>query len=91
MDASLLTTWWVWVAAALMLASLEIFLPGYIFLGFAVAAALTGVVSIAVPMPLQIMMTVFAILSLVSWFAMRKIFRTPGQTAKRFDHDINDN
>jgi hypothetical protein len=39
MDTVLWHLWWVWLAAALGLAILEILVPGFIFLGFAVGAA----------------------------------------------------
>ena len=35
--------WWVWVVAGFALAALEVVLPGYIFLGFAIGAVLTGI------------------------------------------------
>ncbi len=36
------TVWWVWVVAGFLLGILEVFTPGFIFLGFAVGAILTG-------------------------------------------------
>ena len=33
------TEWWVWAAAAVVLAVLEVFVPAYLFLGFAGGAA----------------------------------------------------
>ena len=39
-------TWWIWMAAALALGILEIVLPGFIFLGFAIGAAITGILLI---------------------------------------------
>ena len=37
------TVWWVWMVAGLVLGVLEILAPGFIFLGFAIGALLTGV------------------------------------------------
>jgi membrane protein implicated in regulation of membrane protease activity len=34
--------WWVWMLAGAVLAILEVLLPGFILLGFAIGAALTG-------------------------------------------------
>ena len=34
------TEWWVWMAGALALATLEVIVPGYIFLGFALVSYL---------------------------------------------------
>ena len=36
--ADLLTLWWVWICAALVLGVIELLLPGSIFLGFAIGA-----------------------------------------------------
>ena len=35
-------TWWLWMVAGLVLAIIEVIIPGYIFAGFAVAAVLVG-------------------------------------------------
>ena len=37
------TIWWVWLAGALILGVLEVFVSGYILLGFAIGAAITGI------------------------------------------------
>ena len=62
-------TWWVWLAAALALAILEVALPGFIFLGFAIGAAITGLLLLIpglVP-SLPVLLLIFAVLSLVRW------------------------
>ena len=35
--------WWVWIAAGVVLAILEVMVSGYVLLGFAAGAVLTGV------------------------------------------------
>ncbi|SMP22477.1 NfeD family protein [Shimia sagamensis] len=90
--ADLLTTWWVWLAAALVLAILEVLAPGFIFLGFAVGAALVGLALLG---PLQLLsvpmiLLVFAALSLIAWLVMRRVFALPKGQVKTFNHDIND-
>ena len=50
------SVWWAWIVGALVLAILEIFAPGFLFLGFAVGAALTGIL-MAVGGPLAGAMT----------------------------------
>jgi uncharacterized membrane protein YgcG len=35
--------WWVWIVAGFLLGMLEIIVPGYIFLGFAIGAVVTGI------------------------------------------------
>jgi membrane protein implicated in regulation of membrane protease activity len=87
----LASVWWVWLSAALALATLEVIVPGYIFLGFAVGAALLGLILLIVPIAsLPIILVIFAVLSLGAYLAMRRIFRLPGQKPKVWDRDIND-
>lgn len=90
--ADLMTTWWVWLAAALMLAILEVLAPGFIFLGFAIAAAVVGLALLG---PLQLLsvpmlLLIFAAISLVSWLILRRLFALPKGQVKTFKHDIND-
>ena len=93
----ILSIWWVWLAAALGLAILEIFLPGYLFLGFAAGAAVTGVL-LGVGGPLAVWMAgsvpvtllVFAILSLLSWLAFRRVLGIRQGQVKIWDRDINE-
>jgi membrane protein implicated in regulation of membrane protease activity len=90
--ADLLTVWWVWLAAALVLAILEVLAPGFIFLGFAIGAAVVGVALLG---PLQLLsvpmlLLVFAALSLVAWLVLRRVFALPKGQVKTFNHDIND-
>ncbi|MDO6727385.1 MAG: NfeD family protein [Cognatishimia sp.] len=90
--ADLITTWWLWLAAALILGILEMVLPGFIFLGFAIGAALVGLAMLG-PLTLlspSAIFLIFAILSLASWLVLRRIFSLPKGQVKTFDHDIND-
>ena len=86
------SAWWVWLCAAFVLGLLEIFAPGYIFLGFAVGALLVSLIlmSFGSLFSLPALILVFAVLSLISWLALRNVFgRREGQVTT-FDHDIND-
>lgn len=85
--------WWVWVVGGIALAVLEVLAPGYIFLGFAIGAVLTGIlISVGIlGSSLPIMLLVAAVISLGSWFAMRKVFGIRGGQVKIWDRDINDN
>ncbi|WP_442954451.1 NfeD family protein [Pararhodobacter sp.] len=92
----MLATWWVWVAAGLALAILEVVVPGYIFVGFALGAVLTGVlIGLGLPgsgwmlaTPLNALL-VFALMSLACWLILRRVLGRRGQS-KRIHHDIND-
>lgn len=83
--------WWIWVAGAIGLVILELFLPGYIFLGFAVGAASVGLVLLVATPSLPWLVLIFATVSLIAWFAMRRFFASSGGgQVKTFKHDINE-
>lgn len=83
--------WWVWLAGALALGILEVLAPGFIFLGFAIGAALVGLLLLTPFSPgLPALLAIFAILSLAAWAVLRAIFRREGGDARRIHHDIND-
>ncbi len=87
------TVWWIWLAAALVMAILEVVVPAYIFLGFAVGAAITGLavaVGITAGLSMSWMLVVFAVLSLLGYIAVRFAFGAPGGSVKIWDRDIND-
>lgn len=87
----LATVWWVWLSAALALATLEVLVPGYIFLGFAVGAAVVALLLLLVQVTsLPLILVIFAALSLVAYLAMRRVFGIPGDKPKVWDRDIND-
>jgi len=83
--------WWFW-SAALALATLEVIVPGYIFLGFAAGALFLGAGILAgiTGMSLPVMLVVFAVLSLIAYLVMRKIFGLRTGSVKVWDRDIND-
>lgn len=89
---TLVSIWWVWLAAALGLAVLEVLVPGFIFLGFAIGAVIMTVIVALFPtaMIAPLAIAVFTGLSLASWVALRVIFRKQSSGARRVTHDIND-
>ncbi len=88
------SVWWVWIIAALVLATLEVVAPAQIFLGFAIEAlgvglALWGgILGLANSLPLTAL--VFAILSLVAWIAVRRMVGVRDGQVKVWDKDINE-
>lgn len=89
--------WWAWVAAGLVLAILEVVLPGYVFVGFAVGAVVTGVaMGLGLPgsgwmaaAPMNAVL-VFALLSVLAWLGFRRFLGVRRGQSKRIDHDINE-
>ncbi len=88
-------TWWVWMAGGLILAILEVLSPVYIFLGFALGAFAVGGLlyfGLLVSLSLPVILLVFALVSLISWLALRLIFGVRLEKVKTWDkeQDIND-
>jgi len=84
--------WWVWMSGAVLLATLEVLAPGYIFLGFAIGALALGLlILINIPLGgLATMLLVFALLSLGAYLAMRRVVGLKSGSVKIWDRDIND-
>lgn len=84
--------WWVWMVAGVALGVLELLAPAFVLLGFAIGAlAVGGLLAIGVlGGSLPVIILVFAVLSLVSWIALRKIFGLRHGQVKVWDKDIND-
>jgi inner membrane protein len=86
------TTWWVWVVAGFALGVLEVIVPGYIFLGFAIGAVVTGgLVGIGVlGSSLPVAILIFALASLAAWYGLRAIFGKIEGQVKIWHKDVND-
>ncbi|MBA4350009.1 MAG: hypothetical protein C0427_02025 [Rhodobacter sp.] len=85
--------WWVWIVAGFLLGMLEIMVPGYIFLGFAIGAVASGIlVGIGVaPASPALLVLIFAVCSLVAWLVLRRTMGVRKGQVKVWDRDINDN
>ncbi|QFU09610.1 hypothetical protein PARPLA_00831 [Rhodobacteraceae bacterium THAF1] len=88
----MLSAWGAWAILAAFLAAAELLLPAQILLGFAIGAA-----AIAVQIWLGIIggsvgwtLTVFAVLSLAAWIALRQLSGTRDGQIRLWDRDIND-
>ena len=84
--------WWFWMAGALALATLEVIVPGYIFLGFAFGAGVMGLLMLfgVTLSGLALTLAIFAVMSLVSYLVMRRVFGLRKGQVKIWDTDIND-
>lgn len=88
----MLSIWWVWVVAGFALGVLEVLIPGFIFLGFAVGAIFTGaLVGIGLlGTSLPPLFLIFALASLAAWFVLRATMGVRDGQVKVWDKDIND-
>ena len=84
--------WWIWIVGGIILAVLEVIAPGYILLGFSVGAIATGILLALGVLggSLPILILVAAVISLLTWFAMRRFFGIRRGQIKIWDRDINE-
>ena len=85
------TVWWAWVVFGVALGVLEVLVPGFIFLGFAVGAVLVGVL-VGIGLlggSVPVLALVFAVLSLVAWVVLRRVVGVKEGQVKVWDKDIN--
>jgi inner membrane protein len=83
--------WWLWMVAGLALAIVEVIIPGWVFLGFAMGALGTGLVLLLLPgFGLAFTWLLFAGLSLLAWVVLRQVFGTGGRDVKIWTRDINE-
>lgn len=88
----MLQVWWVWIVAGFALGVLEVIVPGFIFLGFAVGAAVTGALigfGVLTGGPASLL-AVFAALSLLAWLVLRRSMGVRDGQVKLWHRDIND-
>ena len=85
------TVWWVWVVFGVALAVLEVLVPGFVFLGFAIAAVMVGVL-VAVGLlgsNVPVLVLVFALLALAAFVVLRRVVGVTKGQVKVWDKDIN--
>ncbi len=78
--------YWHWLALAAALVVIEVLLPGVLFLWLGIAAAVTGLIALALPaLGWEIQVLVFAVLAVASVYLGRRFFqKTEGPT----DHPL---
>ncbi|MDO5641406.1 MAG: hypothetical protein Q4G26_03315 [Paracoccus sp. (in: a-proteobacteria)] len=82
---------WAWLIAAALLAAVELMIPGYVFLGTAIAVALVGLGLLAgITLGPPILLIVTGILSLICWFLLRRTMGVRKGQVRIWDRDINE-
>lgn len=89
--------WWVWAAAAIVLAIGEVILPSFVLLGFGIGAGLMaallffgGGVAEFVGGSIPVVFLAYAVMSLIAWLLLRRFLGVYRGQMKTFDKDIND-
>jgi inner membrane protein len=84
--------WWVWVVVGIVLGVLELLAPAFVLLGFAIGTVITGgLLAFGVlGSSLPVLLLVAAVISLLAWLGLRKIFGLRRGQVKVYHHDIND-
>ena len=85
--------WWVWMCIAVVFAILEVVIPAWVFLGFALgAAAMGGFVALNLTtLGLAGSILAFAVLSVLAYLVLRAAFGLKHGQVKIWDRDINEN
>lgn len=84
-----LETWHWLLGAAILLLVVEALVPGFVFAGFAVGAlALTVLHLMFDGVAFARDVTVFSVISALAFFALRRVFRRPGDSHASGD-DVN--
>ena len=92
MLTTLIGSWWAWVILGFALGVLEILAPGFIFLGFAIGAVVTGaLVGFGISAGLPALLLICAVVSVVAWLVLRRLVGVREGQVKVWDRDINDN
>lgn len=91
------SAWWIWASAAVVLAFVEVVVPGYVFLGFAIGAAAMALVMLvggqmatALAGSVPLVLLIFAVVSLISWVGLRRWLGVRRGQVTEFDRDVND-
>ena len=86
--------WWIWVLVGLGLAMLEVAVPGFVFLGFAIGGIATGILLLLIGHVLEespaTIPLVFAAFSLLSWVVLTRLFRRGRKGPRIWKKDINE-
>lgn len=69
-----LDTHWFWLIAGVLLAIAEILLPGFFMIWLAVAAILTGLLALLLPISMTLQILLFAVFAVAAVYAGRRWF-----------------
>ncbi|KMW59053.1 putative activity regulator of membrane protease YbbK [Candidatus Rhodobacter oscarellae] len=88
-----LSSWWVWIAAAVVFAILETLAPVFVFIGLGAGAAFVGILlafGFGFGGSVAWMLVAFAAASLVGTILFKRLLGARRDETKTFTHDINE-
>lgn len=89
-------TWWMWIAIGFGVGLFEILLPAFLFLGFAIGFALTGLVALVSGDKSWVLESPWngfllgSILALVAWIVLRQLVGVRDGQSRLVSRDINE-
>ena len=83
-----LGTGYLWLIGAVLLSGLELLLPGVFLIWIAVAAALTGIATLLLDIPVIGQLVLFSLLAIAAVYSARRTYRATGNTSA--DPMLND-
>ncbi len=92
-DIALWQHWSLWMIAGVVLVILEMFVPGFILLGFGIGALIVGAIfwlsaGLIGSMPAAFL--IFGALSLLAWLGLRATFKPSAAKVGEPEDDINE-
>jgi membrane protein implicated in regulation of membrane protease activity len=89
----LLSEWWFWIAAAVVLGIVEVLVPAFVFLGFSIGAVAVGLLMVTglVTLSPAANVALFAVLSLAGYLLLRAFLGKSRGDVRMIDKDINEN
>lgn len=89
--------WWLWVVGGMAIGILELLVPGFLFVGFAVGGVVTGLILLLGVWPADWMalslpnhLLVFSAVSVAVWIGLRLLVGVRTGQVTTFDRDINE-
>lgn len=70
-----LSAHWAWLILAAALATAEVLIPGFFLIWFALAAFITGLITLLLPVPVAVQLVLFALAAVASVYAGRRWFK----------------
>lgn len=84
---------WLWIAMGVLLGALEMVIPGFVLLGFAIGAAIVGALIwlglLGGSAPLALLF--WAVLAAICWYLLRRFVGVRHGQVRVWDRDINEN